>query len=159
MEIENTRCCAVDEIADLSSHASAEEAMYAFCGELVDRGGDGYTAEDRWYDNHPGRYVDGRYVPGAEPPANLRESKAICKPSGFYTFTGVVKHTRGGQPTQNGQYAPNFAKYIIKHKLGSVVESRPAANRCNHPDHIVKVYVWHPNERNLRKWWRNKQNG
>lgn len=130
MNIESTSCCAVEDINDLSSHNTPELAMREFCLGLE-------VEKDYNY---------------------YRSKKVLSQPAGFYIFTGVVRHSKGsGTPRQNGKYAPNFAAYILKHKLGSVVETTAHPNRVNHPDHWIKVYVWHPNETNLRKWW--KKNG
>ncbi len=73
-------------------------------------------------------------------------------PYGFYIFTGVVEHTDNSPAERNFTYGPDFAAYIIKNKLGSVSESVPMINRANHPNHVVKVWVWAPDPENLAKW-------
>jgi hypothetical protein len=119
MYVDETGCCAVDEIHELSVHGSAEEAMIGFIRAVYD--------SDRGYD------LDEHIF------------------SAFYIFTGVVK-----QPGSNPKYGPRFAAYIKRHKLGVVTESVARPNRVNHPDHVVKVWVWATSQRGLEAWARKK---
>lgn len=134
MKIEDTRCCAVKEIANLSDHASPEDAMESFCRNEVD----GYNGE-------------------STSPSDLQT------PSAFYTFTGVIGH-RGGRGggvnpyyQANFTYGPRFADYIRRHKLGAVTSSVARVNRLNHPTHLIRVWMWAPSERNLKRWWSRKR--
>lgn len=69
--------------------------------------------------------------------------------SGSYIFTGVV-----ASPEERPQYGQRFEAFIKKHKLGTVTRSHSFTNRRNHPDNTLRVWVWSPNERNLRAWFR-----
>ena len=70
------------------------------------------------------------------------------KVGAFYIFTAVVK---GGTA---GTYGENFAKLIEKNKLGEVVVTMVRTNRRNAPSHHIQGWVWAPNEKNLKAWWR-----
>lgn len=134
MEIENTQCCAVSEISDLSYHDNAKDAMLAFCGEHVSNYGDYY------YDERPPR------------------SNSIL-PSAFYIFTGVVKY-KGGEAAAHRHhynYGKAFKAFILKNKLGAVTESQARPNRVNHPNHVVQVWVWSPNKIALNRWWKRNR--
>lgn len=123
MQIYATQCCAVRELADLSAHETAHEAMEEFCRQL-------------W-----------RY--------NL--DTLTAKPSGFYTFTGVIRHTDGTAAMTNFTYGPNFAAFIRKNKLGKVSVSHAATNCVNHPTHVVRIWAWCPDEKALRAWYKKNQ--
>lgn len=128
MEFECLTCCAVQEITELSSHRTPHEAMKAFCHEqfLLDDFGD----EQGWGKPH------------------LRE-----KLSGFYIFTGVIKHNDGSNADPRGlRYGPAFAAFIRRNGLGRVTASVPAPNRQNHPHHILKVWVWAPYQGAMERW-------
>lgn len=67
------------------------------------------------------------------------------KEQAFIVFTdNVSKKDSGGE---------GLAKYIKKNKLGSFIVTR--ARRNPNTDHMVKVWVWTPNERNLKRWYKN----
>lgn len=73
----------------------------------------------------------------------------------FYIFTAVVKSTpRDGTA---GAYGANFAKFITKNNLGVVVQTGVRDNRRNVPNHSIRGWVWAPNEKRLKAWW--KKNG
>lgn len=78
------------------------------------------------------------------------------KPSAFYVFTGVVKFDDDDTNENGTDYSENFWKFIKKYRLGPVTRSVARKNRVNEPGHTVRVYVWAPAERNLKRWW--KQN-
>jgi hypothetical protein len=72
--------------------------------------------------------------------------------SGFYMFTGVVQYedyTKKIDPT----YGPDFAQFIRDHNLGPLTETEPFSNRRIHPTHILKVWVWHPDQEKMEAWW------
>jgi len=69
------------------------------------------------------------------------------RPAAFYIFTAVVR-----QPRSKPTYGQRFAELIRRNKLGELRESVARPNRLNHPNHLVKVWIWAPNERNLWKW-------
>lgn len=79
--------------------------------------------------------------------------------SAFVTFTGVTKITkREYEQPSAPTYGQTFAKFIIDNNLGAVSESVSRVNRCNHPNHTVKVWVWCPSIKNLNAWWiKNKK--
>lgn len=114
MYIENTSCCAVEDINGLSDHDTPEEAMEEFCEH----------------------YYDGHYGPMSPLP-------------GLILFTAVVGYTDNkAKPS----YGPNFKAFILKHRLGSVVESPLTTNRQNHPNHQIKAWLWRPNQKALQAW-------
>ena len=120
MYLEETGCCAVQEIVHLKEHKTSEDAMKAFCE---------VTLLYRDYDWNPGVYNTSYF--------------SRAKLHGHYTFTGVVGYkTTKVKP----KYAPNFAAFIKKHQLGAVVAGKPGFNRTNHPTHLVQIYVWTPNQ-------------
>jgi|SRR6267154_3043250 len=128
MYIEDTQCCAVNEIAHLSDHTNPREAMKAWCE--TELGG------VRDYDY----YGD--------------DSDVV--PFSFYIFTGVIKHTDGTRPKFNGKYGPNFAKLIKRYKLGKLTQSVLRSNRVNHPKHFVRIWTWAPSIRNCKKWYKKE---
>jgi hypothetical protein len=75
----------------------------------------------------------------------------------FYIFSGVEKLTKGSYPDVVYGYPAKFARFIVKNGLGNVVKSVLRSNHLYHPDHLDRVYVWHPNVVALSKWW--KENG
>lgn len=76
----------------------------------------------------------------------------------FYIFTALVKTTDGTRYAV-GTYGDSFANFIIKNKLGDVIPTMVRANRRNAPRHHVKGWVWAPNEKNLKAWWKNNGGG
>lgn len=63
------------------------------------------------------------------------------KKSAFIIFTDVVRYGRGVR----------LAKYIKMNKFGKVYATKARTNpntRCK-----IKVWVWSPNDKNLKKWW------
>jgi hypothetical protein len=133
MYIEEAGCCAVSEICDLHSSRTAKGAMLSFCdSQMTNDGYDPWGARDR------------------------RQNSDDL--SAFYIFTGVIKLTEPQHGWQGGvTYGPRFAKFIKDNKLGEVSTLRGHPNRVNHPDHVVKVWVWHPNKRNLSIWYRENK--
>lgn len=51
-----------------------------------------------------------------------------------------------------GGYGSDLCAYIIKHKLGYVVKTRPKINP-NSENRIV-AYLWSPDEPALKRWWK-----
>lgn len=127
MEVEVTGCCGVGEIEDLSHCSGPESAMKEFCEIIYEEG----TMDD---------------------PYGEEGNKRGNIPKNLYTFTGVVKHTDNSSSSRGFTYAPDFKAFILKHKLGTVVESKGRTNIHNHPTHVIKVYVWSVNQRNLKAW-------
>lgn len=126
MNVTATQCCGVQEIYGLSHHGTPEEAMIAMCKAI-------------WGERTAP--TDGEYA---------------RKPYGLYTFTGVIEHSDGTEVVPNPHYGPRFATFIRKNNLGKVRASTPAPNRVNHPTHIVRLWVWAPDEKHLKGWWMKK---
>lgn len=140
MEIVGTACCAVMELDYIQDEKTPPDVLSSVCRQIEDEQSLGS------YDYQLGRYI--------------RKPVSALKPSAFYTFTGVERVKKPAVPpsinrgTERTGYGKKFANYIKKHRLGVLVESPVRANRVNHPDHFVKVWVWAPSEKALNKWWR-----
>lgn len=131
MDLNDTNCCAVMEMAHISENEGPEEVIREVC-------------ESVWGDSY--------YDPEWDDPPSQN------KPQAFYTFTGVVGYKKGSDDEgENTDYAPKLAAYIRRHKLGIVTESPARYNRTNHPDHKVRVYVWAPSARKLKEWWNKRK--
>lgn len=66
----------------------------------------------------------------------------------FLIFTDAVKYKHGAQ----------LEKYIIKHKLGTIYKTAKSRRNPNSGNQIM-VYIWAPNERTLKRWYKaNKDN-
>lgn len=132
MTLKETQCCAIQEIAHLSDHASAEEAMEAFCGLLTESHNDFYNDTS-----------SKKFLPLAVP--------------GLITFSGVVGFERGSSSGRgNISYGPNFKAFILRHGLGAVSESPLTTNRLNHPERKIKAWMWRPHVKNLTAWWHKR---
>ena len=135
-------CCGVGEIQYVGSMGGPKEALKTILGDFVEHN---YGGGGSYYSYAKGCYVD-------EPE---KESFEWLPMDGHLVFTEVAKVTRP-QQIQVG-YGKKLAALIKKEKLGSVIVSKPRKNAINHPDHILKVYVWTPNERACKAW--AKKNG
>lgn len=67
--------------------------------------------------------------------------------SSFYLFTAAVG------PAWRG-YGQMFHDFIITEKLGEVYQSPLRPNKAWHPDHSNQVYIWMPDHRALKAWWK-----
>lgn len=134
MNITSTSCCGVDEIDNLQDYTDPEKAMLAFCDQVFHY--------DRWIkesqDNLAGIYI----FTGVE---RLRGTTEIAIP-----YTDKNRYKIG---VRIG-YGSAFAKFITVNKLGKVVAGQAAANRINHPNHIVKCWVWTPAVTALKRWYK-----
>ncbi len=125
-------CCAIHEIVSLGDHTNPTNAMKAFCSNLWGRGRYTYGGVDR----------------------NL-----LAEPHSFYLFSGVERYKVSEEDDDDDyrpeaiKYASAFAKFIKENKLGRVRSSVGRYNR-NHPTHWVKAYIWAPDGKNLREWYR-----
>ena len=130
MEILTTGNCAVAEINGLSYHASAHEAMLEFCNQNFKPKGVRYT--DCYADNND----------------------LYC----FYLFTAAI--CREGQMGMNDgpfgarKYGDEFSAFILDNKLGKVVETGVVRNRAFHSEHSNKAWLWEPNQKKLKDWWK-----
>lgn len=144
MEIHETDCCAVSELGHISEETGPSEIIRRVCEDLTESSAYGY------WDATKGTWI--------KPP---KSTKFISKPSAFYIFTGVEKVIKlkdnvdrfGFEYEVPIKYGSRLASYIKRHKLGTVTVAPLKPNRRNHPDHLVRVWVWTPSEFGLQKWW------
>ena len=68
--------------------------------------------------------------------------------SSFYLFTAAVSKRH---PT----YGQDFYDFIKENELGDVYQSPLRPNRAWHPEHSNQVYVWTPDLKALREWWKD----
>ena len=125
MRITNLGCCGVREIANLSAHKSAPEALRAFCeGPAVqfDLNAQGIPPPGCTYRN----MVRGTYKPPS------------CA---FALFTQVEGH----------KYGTKFAALILREKLGEVYETQPRVNPNS--GNSIRVWVWGINRDALEAWF------
>lgn len=139
---EDASCCAITEIAEMQEHDSPKEAMLSFCNKVI---------------------VNNRYT-----------GKLKSNLGGFYIFAGVERVTNPKIKTfRNGEeqgdeyyfsgdeimypvkirYASEFAAFIRQYKLGDLKASPARPNTLNHPEHIVRCWIWSPNEKTLLQWY------
>jgi len=128
LQIQQMMCCAFCEISGLEEIDSPKKSMQELCQNI-------------W----PDRRV---------------EYGDRVKPSAFYIFNGVV----GTRPDseEDDYYELNdaiedFASFIKKNRLGTMVAGPTRYNRRNEPDHKVKGYIWAPNEEALWKWYQENR--
>lgn len=129
---EETACCALAELDGLAYGGDAHEQMMDFCEQVM-------YQED--YD-----YVTGTYK-------RMWSQDTI---GNHYIFTAVVKYVKESKGQKSPKYGPQFKAFILKNKLGTVVEGAAKPNRLNHPDHIVKAYIWNPHITNLKAWYKTQ---
>lgn len=48
---------------------------------------------------------------------------------------------------------PKLAAFIKENGLGEVVAGPAAFNRVNHVSHLLKTYIWAPDQKALVRWW------
>lgn len=140
LEINSTNCCAVNQLHHLHTQIDPKT------GEFDPKGVLKRMFESWW--KYKLQYPESK---------SSYKIESYC--FGHYIFTGVVElkgnvslESRGAG-CKDLTYGPKLADFIKKHKLGRVVGSRPEINRVNHPNHLVKVWVWTPNVENLEKWF------
>jgi len=68
----------------------------------------------------------------------------------FTDTTSSMKNSRLGSASYRGE---KLAKFIIKHKLGTVIS--PNQRKNPNSGNMIKAWIWTPNEKNLRKWFKN----
>src|ERR1700676_5286591 len=134
MLITGTATCTIAELCSLSNHDSAEEAMEAFCSI--------YFKQNR-YANPENLAGSGKGFYANNPRSGI---------PALIMFTGVVKSVCWD--ADEVMYGPNFATYINKNRLGTVVQSPVRVNRIYHPDRSSCVWIWAPNVKGLEKWWK-----
>ena len=130
--LENTQCCALEEIYGLIDYSDPKKAMKSFCEGLKCYGSD--TLRD------PGALL---LFTGVEKTKDATEDDLdIDYGADDYEPTG---------------YAQAFADFIKKEKLGVVVKGPAAYNRVNHPTHYVRPFFWKPNYKALCAWWKENK--
>lgn len=129
MQILNTRCCAVKEMVSIRTEASPVGVLENVCRHV-------WPKKDATLNTY-----------------RLNNYNRYSKPSAHYIFTGVVKYGTKMMSSMPVKYGPDLAAYILKNKLGAVVESVPEFNRVNNPSHLIQVWVWTPDPTRLRRWW------
>lgn len=122
-----TGCCGIQELTELSSHPTPEDAMDVFCGRMLRK-------------IRKVAYLD-RVLGDCQ----LRQSHLYS----FYLFTAAVYDPgKGGRP-----YGQNFAEYIKAHRLGQVTTLPARPNYAFHPDHKVQAWLWKPSLSGMKKWY------
>lgn len=69
----------------------------------------------------------------------------------LYIFSGPLG--RDSNNADNPDYAPKFAAFLKKHKLGVVIESPVVSNDLVHAGRKGQVFMWVPDEPALKVWW------
>lgn len=120
-------CCAGKEVAGLMNTKTPEQAMKEVCHGLKKFGGN------------------------------------LGTPPGFILFSAIVKVDEKADDLNNEYlsnhglknlgYGEAFAAYIKEHKLGTVTKCPARPNRINHPNHIVRMWMWCPDPKRLTAWW------
>jgi hypothetical protein len=128
MIMKDTGTCSFQEIDELRGHVTPEDAFVAFCKQNIDK-------------------------------KPSFKNQGICRPNslyGYYIFSSPVENdgTKYYPDLVNGE---DFAKFLIKHKLGDVWEGPTRPNEVFHPDHSNKLWVWNPNKAAVKAWWDNYQ--
>jgi hypothetical protein len=130
MNFQPTHCCGIQEITELSSSLTAEEAMASFCSKTF---GSGKRARYR---------------------TTVSAGSTMYS---FYYFTAAVypeNHPdRGHNSRYHTPYGTEFAKLIKEAKLGRVTTLPARTNYAFHPDHKVQIWLWRPGKKNLEAWW------
>lgn len=70
----------------------------------------------------------------------------------LYVFSGPLGHD--SNDADNPDYAPRFAGYLKKQKLGEVIASPVVTNDLVHAGRKGQVFMWVPNEPALKAWWK-----
>lgn len=117
-------CCGVSAIANLGSHKNAEEAMKQFCKAELVGYGDAFVIPNVYY-----VFTAGPEVPAGQP-GSSHHSKAWVK------------------------YGTEFAAYIVEHGLGDIATLGQHLNLKYHPNTTCQVWLWHPNAKALKAWWK-----
>lgn len=132
MNLQDTNCCAIQEITCLSSHgADGAAALRSFCVKV-------------FKEVSPVRYRGVVASPGTL--------------YSFYFFTAAMDSKHGVDPYYGTPYGTAFANAIREHKVGEVWESPKRKNSAFHSDHSNQVWVWMPDAQALKAWWlKNKQ--
>jgi hypothetical protein len=134
---DNLHCCGLQEIDDLQSHDSPKEAMEDFCSATLSK--NMYTG--RITNNMGNIYI----FSGVE-----RVSNAKIK---TYKNGQAEPETLGWVDPVKIKYASEFAAFIRRNKLGVVKESPARSNRLNHPNHMLKCYIFCPDGKAISKWF------
>lgn len=83
------------------------------------------------------------YLKGTKPKeaiAKICTDRELNDTPPFYLFSGVVKE----------KYGENFKKYILKNKLGKIIETPTRINPNS--DNRIKAWVWSVNNKEIKRW-------
>lgn len=139
---EDMHCCGLQELGDLQEYDSPQKAMLAFLGQV---------------------FTKNRYT----------KTFDATNIGNIYIFSGVERVTNNGKPIptyRNGEkepdydpisdrypvkikYASEFASFIKKNDFGLLRSCPAKSNRLNHPNHMVKCWIWCPNIPKLKAWY------
>lgn len=124
-----TGCCGIQELTSLSTHTLPEEAMKAFCVQML-----GTVRKVQYADRVLGDF-------------NNRPNHLYS----FYLFTAAVYEPGKGN---HRPYGENFAAFIKAHRLGDVSTLPARTNFAFHPDHKVQAWLWKPRLAGLKAWYK-----
>lgn len=129
-------CCALWEVSNISQHRTPREALLSICKGLWNP----YAKELQ-------KFKTFCMFSGV---VEIKGYEAMDKPNKdmemSYAYLGNIKYG-------NVNYGPKFAAYIIKNELGEVGCVGEGYNEPGHPKHLVKLWVWRPNNKAIRAWW------
>lgn len=137
---DNIDCCGIQELVDIQEEDSPEEAMLSFCNQVITK--------------------------------NRYTGKIVANMGNIYIFSGVERVTSNKIKTyKNGdgepehdiwsnddypvkiKYASELARYITRNKLGVLRASPPRSNVLKHPFHILRCWIWCPDEKAVISWF------
>lgn len=124
-----TGCCGIQELTSLSTHTLPEEAMKAFCVQML-----GTVRKVQYADRVLGDF-------------NNRPNHLYS----FYLFTAAVYEPGKGN---HRPYGENFAAFIKAHRLGDISTLPARTNFAFHPDHKIQAWLWKPRLAGLKAWYK-----
>lgn len=121
--INNTQCCALGEIKNLSDSLTPHDQLKA--------------------------YMD--YLKTMSPARRVIPNSA-CHMKPFILFTGVTKMNNVvcGHPKKSNDYGADFAAYLTANNLGKVTAT---SERKNFTSNMVRCWIWEPDYEALEKFW------
>ena len=138
-------CCGVTEILELREHPTPEEAMKVFV--------DCYVRWDGTFTDLPHQVVFNgveKFTAPDKPPS--RDDRCYHW-NGTFNENEWQRALAEHAKNQKCGYASRFAAFIKKNRLGTIISPHGQPN-VNHKNHIIKVYVWHPDEKRLKAWYK-----
>ena len=140
-------CCGVAEITELREHPTPEEAMKVFVEQ-----------HKKWDDDTIGDIPLQVIFNGVEKFTTLDKPPSRDEPhfrwnNGVFDKKYWESSLNEHEKNQRCGYASRFAAFIKKNRLGTIISPRGRPN-VNHKNHIIKVYIWHPDEKRLKAWYK-----